>query len=136
MFLQAVLNLLLLLGPYRFCPLLCHLCMKYSLGISIFLKIALVFLFYAFPLFICIVHLRRPYLFLVFSELCIESGISFPFSHAFHFFSPLLSYLKILLRQPLCLVAFLFLGAGFGHCLLYNIMNLHPYFFRHAVYQI
>ena len=30
--------LLLLLGPYHLCPLLCHLCMKCSLGISNFLE--------------------------------------------------------------------------------------------------
>ena len=30
--------LLLLLGPYHFCPLLCSSCMKYSLGISNFLE--------------------------------------------------------------------------------------------------
>ena len=29
--------------------------------------------------------------------------------------------------------AFLFLGDGLDHCLLYNIMNLHLYFFRHSV---
>ena len=39
------------------------------------------------------------------------------------FFS-FLSYLKGLLRQPLCLVAFLFIGDGFGHHLLYNVKNL------------
>ena len=31
-----------------------------------------------------------------------------------------------LLRQSFCLFAFLFLGDGFGHWLLYNVMNLHP----------
>ena len=39
-----------------------------------------------------------------------------------------------LLRQSLCLFAFLFLGDGFEHSLLYNVMNLHPLFFRHSVY--
>ena len=47
-------------------------------------------------------------------ELCIQLGISFPSSFAFHF-SSFLSYLLGLLRQPLCLLAFLFLGDGFGH---------------------
>ena len=27
--------------------------------------------------------------------------------------------------------AFLFLGDSLDHCLLYNVMNLHPWFFRH-----
>ena len=33
---------------------------------------------------------------------------------------------KAFLRQLLCLLAFLFLGDGFDHHLLYNVMNLHP----------
>ena len=31
---------------------------------------------------------------------------------------------------------FFFLGDGLNSCLLYNIMNLHPQFIRHSVYQI
>ena len=27
-------------------------------------------------------------------------------------------------------------GVGFDHCLLYNVTNLCPQFFRHSVYQI
>ena len=30
----------------------------------------------------------------------------------------------------------LFLGSGFGQHFLYNVVNLHPYFFRKSVYQI
>jgi len=30
------------------------------------------------------------------------------------------------LRQPFCLLTFLFLGDGFDPCLLYNVTNLHP----------
>ena len=41
-------------------------------------------------------------------------------------FSSFLSYLYSLLRQPLHLLAFLFLWDGFGHCLLYNVGNLCP----------
>ena len=33
-------------------------------------------------------------------------------------------------------IAFLFLGDGLDHCLLYSVRNLHPQFFRHSVYQI
>ena len=33
---------------------------------------------------------------------------------------------KAFLRQPFCLLAFLFLGDGLDPCLLYNVMNLHP----------
>ena len=51
--------------------------------------------------------------------LCIQMGISFLFSFAFHV-SSFLSYLKGLLRLPFCLLAFLFLGDGFHQRLLYN----------------
>ena len=54
-------------------------------------------------------------------ELCIQLGISIPFSIAFCFF--LLLFVKP--PRPLCLLAFLFLWDGFGYCLLYNIISLH-----------
>ena len=58
------------------------------------------------------------------------------FNWVYLFLSPLpfFSQLFVRLRQPLCLLAFLFLG--FGHHLLYNFMNLCPLFLRHSVYQI
>ena len=31
---------------------------------------------------------------------------------------------------------FFFLGYDLDHCLLYNVMNFHPYFFRHSICQI
>ena len=65
-------------------------------------------------------------------ELCILLGISFLFSFAFHF-SSFLSYLKGLLGQPFCLFAFIFLGDGFDHCLLYDIRNLPPQFFKQSI---
>ena len=51
------------------------------------------------------------------------------------FFSPLPfssfhSYLQGLLRKPFCLFTLLFLGDGLGHCLLYNVTNIHSSFFR------
>ena len=58
-------------------------------------------------------------------KLCNQMDISFLFFFAFHF-SSLLSYFWGLLRQPFCLFAFLFLGHGLDHCLLYNVMNLCP----------
>jgi len=58
-------------------------------------------------------------------ELCIQMGIYFLFSFASSF-SSFLSYLSGLLRQPFCLFAFLFLGNGLDHCLLFNVANLHP----------
>ena len=38
----------------------------------------------------------------------------------------LLCYLQGLLRQPFCLLAFVFLGDCFGHHRLYNVMNVRP----------
>ena len=58
-------------------------------------------------------------------ELCIQLGISFPFSIVFSF-SSFFSYLQVLLRQPFCLFVFLFLGNGFVPCLLYNVTNFCP----------
>ena len=58
-------------------------------------------------------------------ELCIQMGIFFLFSFAFHF-SSFHSYLQGLLRQPFCFFAFLFLGDGLDPCLLYNVTNFHP----------
>ena len=79
------LNLMLLLGPYHFCPLLCHLSMKCSLGISNFLEEIsslshpIVFL-YIFALITEEGFLISPYYSL---ELCIQMHISFLFSFAF-----------------------------------------------------
>ena len=83
--------------------------MKSSLGISNFfeeissLSHSIVFLYF-FALITEEGFLISPHYSL---ELYIQLDISFPFSFAFHF-SSFLSYLKGLLRQPLCLLAFLF----------------------------
>ena len=58
-------------------------------------------------------------------EFCIQMGISSLLSFVFSF-SSFLTYLSGLLRQPFCLFAFLFLGDGLDHCLLYNVTNLCP----------
>ena len=128
---------MLLLGSYHFCPLLSPICMKCSLGISnVLQEIASlshsIVLLYFFALITGEGFLIFPCYFL---ELCIQMGVSFLFSFALHF-SSFLSYFSGLLRQPFCLFAFLFLGDGLDHCLLYNVTNLCPQFFRHSVYQI
>ena len=56
-------------------------------------------------------------------ELCIQMGISFLFSFAFHFYSQLFERPH---QQPLCLFVFPFLGVGLDPCLLYNVTNLIP----------
>ena len=77
--------LLLLLGPYHFCPLSSHLCMKCSLGISNFLEEisslshSVLFLHF-FALITEEGFLISPCYSL---ELCIQMGISFLFSFAF-----------------------------------------------------
>ena len=89
----------------------------------IFLKSLKIFPFYCIPPFLCTAHIRRlSYLHLLFSGTLHSVGISFPFSFLFSSFSQL----SVRPRQtPLCLLAFLFLWDGFGHSLLYNVVNLH-----------
>ena len=80
--------------------------MKCSLGISNFLEeISTFFLFYCFPLFLCIVHFRRPYLFAILWNSA--------FSLVYLSLSPLpllyfLAIWKASSRQPPCLLEFLF----------------------------
>ena len=70
--------------------------MEYSLGISNLLEeISSFFSFYCFPLFLCIVPLRKLSYLSVHFELCIHLDIYFLFSFAFHLFS-FLSYIKSL----------------------------------------
>ena len=62
-------------------------------------------------------------------ELCIQMGISFLFSFA-------LASLLRPLQTAILLFCISFPGDGLAPCLLYNVMNLHPQFIRHSVYQI
>ena len=91
-----------------------------------FLKRFILFTIYYFPLILALFtyedFLISPYYSL---EVCISLGISFPFLFAIHFYY-FLSCFQGLLRQPLCLLTFVFLGDGFGHHFLYNVTNLHP----------
>ena len=95
----------------------------------IFLKRSLVFPILLFSSISLHWSLRKAFLFFVISYSLLvfgtlhSSGISLLSSFAFHFPS-FHSYLLGLLRQPFCLFAFLFLGNGFDHCILYNVTNL------------
>ena len=81
------------------------------------------------------VHLTSSCLSLLFSRMLNSHEWVFPFLPCLsRLFFPQL-FLS-LLRQPLCLLAFLFPWGGFILCLLYNVMNLCPSFFRHSLYQI
>ena len=70
--------------------------------------------------------LRKPFhLSLLFSVTLYSVGNIFPFLLCFLLLSFPQLFVKSL-RQPLCLLAFLFLWDGFGHCFLYNVMNFCP----------
>ena len=58
-------------------------------------------------------------------EVCIQMGISFLFSFAFHFLL-FTATCKAYSDSHFGFFAFLFLGDGPDPCVLYNIMNLHP----------
>ena len=118
-----------------FLPLLLfsHMCMKCSLGISNFLQE--------------IASLSHSIVFLYFFALITGEGflISLCFSLVSAFSWLYLSYSPLSLAclfSPICkassdnLFAVLFLRDCLDHCLLYNVTNLCPWFFRHSVYQI
>ena len=65
-------------------------------------------------------------------ELSIQMGISFLFSFAFTF-SSFSAICRASSDNDFCLFAFLFLGDGLDYCLLYNVTNLHPQFFRNSI---
>ena len=117
--------LLLLLGPYHFCPLLSpFFAWNVPLVSLIFwknLSHSVVFLYF----FVLITEegfLISPWYSL---ELCIQMGLSFfsPLPFAFIFF---LAICKASSDSLFFIFTFLFLGDGFDHCLLYNVTNLHP----------
>ena len=124
-----------MLGPYHICPFLCPFCMKCSLVISYFLEE--------------ISSLSHSIVFLYFFALIMEEGfliltllailwnsafkwvyLSFsPVPFTFHFFSAIC---KASSDYHFAFLHF-FLGDGLNHCLLYNVRNLHPWFFRHSI---
>ena len=83
--------------------------------------------------FLCTDHWGRlSYLSLLFFGTLYSDGYIFPFLLCFS----LLFFSQLFVRPPqtaILLFAFLFLGDGFDHCLLYNVSNLHPQFFRHSI---
>ena len=107
-----------------YCP---HLCVKSSLGISNFLKEisslsqSIVFLYF----FALITEEGFLISLCYFLELSIQTGISFLFSFAFCF-SSFSAICKASSNNHLVLFYFFSFADGFGHCLLYNVMNLHP----------
>ena len=124
----------------------CHLCLIFSASVRsipfIFLVsifawnvplVSLIFLkrsfpFYCFPLFLCIDHWGRlSYLSLLFFGTLHPNAYIFPFLLCLW----RLLFAQLFVRPPrttICHFPFLFLGDGLDHCLLYNVMNLHPQF--------
>ena len=92
----------------------------------IFLKRSLVFPILLFPLFLCIVHLRRlSYLSLLFSGTLLSGEYIFPFILCLSllFFSQLFVRPPQTTTSPSCIS---FFADGFDHCLLDSGTNLHP----------
>ena len=90
--------------------------------VSNFLEEISFFPFYCFPLFLCIDHLGRlSYLSLLFFGILHSDGYIFPF-----FPLPSLLFFSQLLVKPTQTTILFFLGDGFDHCFLYNVMNLCP----------
>ena len=102
---------MLLLGPYHFCPLLNPSLHEMLLGISDFLEeISRLSHSAVFLYFFALITEEGFLISACYSlELCIQMGISFLFSFAFHFPS-FHSYLEGLLRQPFCLLHFFSMG--------------------------
>ena len=130
--------LLFLLGPYNICLLSCpSLHEMFPWYLLFFWRDLESFQFCCFPLFLCTFHLRRlSYLSLLFFGTLHSDRYIFTLSALF--FTSLL--FSALLRPPQTTILpcyiHMFLGDGFGHHLLYSVMNICPYFFRHSVYQI
>ena len=99
----------------------------------IFLKRSLVFPFYYFPLFLCIVHLWKPYLSLLFSRTLHPVGYIFPFLLCLS----LLFFPQLFIKPPQTTTSCISFSWGWFWSLPpVQIMNFHPWLFRHSVYQI
>ena len=124
--------LLYLFCFFRFIPFLLFIVSIFVRNVSLIFIIFLKrFLVFPILLFSCFFPLITEEGFLISPcyslELCIQMGLSFLYSFAFCFSS------QLFVRQPSCFPAFLLLGDGFGHHLLYNVMNLCWQFFRHSI---
>ena len=109
-----------------------HLCMKYSLGIFNFLvEISSLFHSVVFLYFFALITEEGFLISPCYSlELYIQTGTSIAFCLSLQFFS------QLFVRPPQTTTLpfeFLFLGDGLDHCLLYNVTNLCPLFFRHSI---
>ena len=131
--------LLLLLGPYHFCSLLCPSAWDIPLVSLIFQKRPLVFPILLFSSISLHWSLRKVFLFFVISYSLLVFGTlhSNGYIFAFTLCLSLLFFSQLFVRPPQTTIlpfAFLFLGDGLDHCLLYNVTNLCP--ILQALYQI
>ena len=135
----------------------CHLFLISSASVR-----SIPFLSFILPTFawniplVSLIFLKRSLVFpiLLFSSICLHWSLRKAFlsllailqNSAFKWvylsFSPLpalLFFSQLFVRPPQTTIlpfAFLFLGDGLYPCLLYNVTNLRPQFFRHYLYQI
>ena len=104
----------------------------------IFLKRSLVFPFYRFPLFLCIDHWGSfYYLSLLFFGTLHSNGYIFPFFPLPLISLPFSAICKASSDNHFAFLHFFFLGMVLitASCTMSG-SSLHPYFFRHFVYQI
>ena len=139
-FLPPLLNIFCfcqVLNIFCFCPLWCRSLHESFLCYLIFLKRSLNFSHsIVFPLFVCTDHLGRlSYLSLLFFGTLHSNGYIFPFLLCLSllFFSQLFVTPPQTTILPFCIS---FSWDGFAHCLLYNVTNLPPQFFKYSLYQI
>ena len=102
----------------------------------IFLKISLVFpnLFSSYISLHC--SLRKAFS----SLLAILWYSAFRWVYlSFYLLLLLLFFSQLFVRPPQTTILHFYISFswdGLDHCLLYNTMNLHPWFFKHSIYQI
>ena len=131
--LLCILNIFCFFQVHTISVLYCaHVCMKYSLCISVFLEE--------------ISSLSHS---IVFHYLCVDrwGRLAILWNSAFRWaylsFSPLpfasvlfSAMCKVSLDNHFASLHFSFFGMVVVTCLLYNVMSLRPYFFRHSILQI
>ena len=131
-FLSPLLNIFCFCQVHTISILYCtHLCMKCYLGSLIFLKRSLVFPILLFSSMSLHCSLRKALL----SLLAILWNSAFKWVYlSFSLLSfPFLLFSANYKASSDNYFAFFFLEDNFDHCLLYNIMSLHPHFFSHSV---
>ena len=131
-----LLHFQLLLGPYHFCPLLClplHEMFPTSSNFLEEISSLPILLFSSLSLHWSLRKAFSSLLAILWNSAFKWVYLSFsPLPLATLLFSPIY---KASSGNHFAFFAFRFLGDGLDHCLLYNVTNLHPYFFRYSVFR-